>query len=401
MEMGRGTPAAEGGRPVREDFLPFARPSIGEAEIAEVVETLRSGWLTVGPRTKRFEAAVAEYVGVERAAALSSCTAGLHLGMIALGVEPGDEVVFPALNFVAGPNCAVHLGATPVLTDVDPETLNATPEGVAAAITERTKVVVPVHYAGRPVDIDGIMEVARERGVAVLCDSAHALGADYDERRVGSVADATSFSFYVTKGITTGEGGMFTSPDSGLVERVGVLSLHGMSSGAWNRYSERGTWFYEVDEPGHKYNMGDVQAALGVRQMERIDEFRERREAIAATFTAGLAGVDAVKTPTPCTSGTHAWHLYPIELNTDALRIGRDDFIRALKEEGVGTSVHFIPIHYHGYYRERLGASPGSFPVTEAFFERAVSLPIYPSMTDADAGDVVEAVRKLTEHYAR
>jgi len=399
--MSRAAPAIEGGRPVRESFLPFARPSIGEAEIAEVVETLRSGWLTVGPRTKRFEEMVASYVGVDRAAALSSCTAGLHLGMIALGVTEGDEVILPALNFVAGPNCAVHAGATPVLVDIDPVTQNVTPEIVANAITERTKVVVPVHYAGRPVDIDGIMEVAHARGVSVLCDAAHAMGADYGERKVGSVADATAFSFYVTKGITTGEGGMLTSPDADLTERVGVLSLHGMSSGAWNRYSERGTWFYEVNEPGHKYNMSDLQAAIGVRQMERIDEFMERREAIARAFAEGLAEEEGVTVPDSCDGCRHAWHLYPIQIDVDALSIDRDGIIKALTEEGIGTSVHFIPIHYHGYYSRRLGHGPGSFPATEAFFGRVVSLPIYPSMTDADASDVVDAVRKLVRHYRK
>jgi dTDP-4-amino-4,6-dideoxygalactose transaminase len=399
--MKRALPAIEGGEPVRENFLPFALPSIGEKEIDEVVETLRSGWLTVGPRTKRFEEMVAVYVGVVRAAALSSCTAGLHLGMKVLGVERGDEVILPALNFIAGPNCAIHLGATPVLVDVDPETLNVTPEILAAAITERTKLIVPVHFGGRPIDIDGIMEVAHSRGIAVLGDAAHAMGADYGGRKVGSVADATSFSFYVTKGITTGEGGSLTSPNADLVDRVGILSLHGMTSGAWNRYSERGSWFYEVHEPGHKYNMTDIQAALGIHQMEKVDEFRERREEIARAFDSGLRDNDAIGVPASCTSCKHAWHLYPIQLRSELLKTDRDSFIRSLREEGIGTSVHFIPVHYHGYYSKRLDYGRGSFPVTEEFFERAVSLPIYPSMSDGDVKDVVEAVCKLLDYYRR
>lgn len=399
--MKRALPAIEGGKPVRANFLPFALPSIGEKEIAEVVETLRSGWLTVGPRTKKFEEMVAGYVGVVRAAALSSCTAGLHLGMIALGVEQGDEVVLPALNFIAGPNCAVHLGATPVLVDVDPETLNVTPEILDAAITERTKIVVPVHFGGRPLDIDGIMEVARSRGVAVLGDAAHAMGAHYDDRSVGSVADATSFSFYVTKGITTGEGGILTSPDADLVERVGVLSLHGMSSGAWNRYSSRGSWFYEVHEPGYKYNMNDMSAALGIHQMEKVDCFRDRREEIARILHQGLGSEEAVTTPPWCDTCRHAWHLYAIQLDPERLNVDRDSFIRALRDEGIGASVHFIPIHYHGYYSHKLDYGRGSFPTTEAFFECAVSLPIYPSMTDADANDVVDAIRKLLVYYRK
>lgn len=399
--MKRTLPAVEGGEPVRESALPFALPTIGEKEIAEVVETLKSGWLTVGPRTKRFEEMVAGYIGVMGAAALSSCTAGLHLGMIVLGVGEGDEVILPALNFIAGPNCAIHLGATPVLVDVDPETLSVTPEILAAAITERTKLVVPVHFGGRPIDIDGIMEVARSRGVAVLGDAAHAMGADYGERRVGSVADATSFSFYVTKGITTGEGGILTSPNADLAHRVGVLSLHGMSSGAWNRYSERGSWFYEVHEPGYKYNMSDLEAAIGIHQMEKVDEFRERREKIARVFDNGLRTEEAIRVPPWCDSNSHAWHLYPIRLRPDLLKIDRDAFVRSLGDEGIGASVHFIPIHYHGYYSKRLDYGRGSFPVTEAFFQQAVSLPIYPSMSDDDANDVVEAVRKLIDYYRK
>jgi dTDP-4-amino-4,6-dideoxygalactose transaminase len=399
--MEKALPAIEGGRPVRDEFLPFALPSIGDAEIAEVVETLRSGWLTVGPRTKSFEKSVAEYVGVERAAALSSCTAGLHLGMIALGVGRGDEVILPVLDFVAGPNCVVHLGATPVLVDVDPETLCITPEAVAAAVTERTKLIMPVHYGGRPCDIDGLMEVARDSGVPVLGDGAHALGADYGDRKVGSVADATSFSFYVTKGITTGEGGCLTSPDPELAERVGVMSLHGMSSGAWNRYSERGSWFYEVHEPGYKYNMGDLQAALGLRQLDRIEDFRHRREEVAGIFGRELGTVEGVNVPPPYEPGIHAWHLYPITMDTDALTIDRDSFVRCLRDEGIGTSVHFIPVHHHAYYARHLKYERGSFPVAEYFFERAISLPIYPSMTDGDAMDVVEAVVKLLRYYKR
>ena len=397
--MRRPLPAVEGGEPVRDSFLPFALPSIGEKEIDEVVATLRSGWLTVGPRTKRFEEMVADYIGVVRAAALSSCTAGLHLGMKVLGVEEGDEVILPALNFIAGPNCVIHLGASPVLVDVDPDTLNVTPEILAAAITERTKLIVPVHFGGRPVDIDGIMELARSRGIAVLGDAAHAMGAKYDERKVGSVADATSFSFYVTKGITTGEGGILTSPNADLVHRVRVLGLHGMSSGAWNRYSARGSWFYEVLEPGHKYNMTDIQAALGLHQMEKVDDFRDRREEIARIFDSGFRAQDAITVPSFCDACRHAWHLYPIRLEPELLKIDRDSFIRSLRDEGIGTSVHFIPIHYHGYYSKLLDCGRGSFPVTEEFFERTVSLPIYPSMTNDDANDVVEAVSKLLEYY--
>jgi len=394
-------PAAEGGRAVRKDFLPFARPSIGCAEIDSVVDTLRSGWLTVGPRTREFEEVVARYIGVPAAAALHSCTAGLHLGMVVLGVGEGDEVVLPALNFAAAANMIIHRGARPILVDIDPETLNADSSRLAAAITDRTKLLLPLHFAGRPTDIDAIMELARERDLKVLADGAHAISATIDGKRIGSMADATSFSFYVTKGITTGEGGIVTSPDQEVTDRIRRLALHGMSSDAWKRYSDRGPWYYEILEAGFKYNMNDVQAALGLCQMERVDEFREARTAIAHVYNQGLADDDLVRTPPEFARGHHAWHLYTLQIDTEGLTIGRDQYIRALLEEGIGVSVHFIPLHYHPFFRDHLGLKNGSFPVAEAYFERAVSLPIYPGMSSDDVSDVIHSVRKLTRYYRR
>ncbi len=395
------TPAAEGGTPVRDNFLAFARPCIEAADIELVVETLRSGWLTVGPRTHDFQRRVAEYVGVESAAALNSCTAGLHLAMVALGIGPGDEVILPTIDFVSGANTVCHLGATPVLVDVDAETICVTPNIFEAAITDRTRLLMPVHFAGRPCDMDGIMELARTRGIKVLGDAAHAIGADIGGRRIGSMADATSFSFYVTKGITTGEGGAVTSTDPDLTARIALLGLHGMSSDAWKRYSERGPWYYEVLEAGYKCNMSDMQAALGLSQIDRVDTFRERRREIADAYTAAFAQDPSITPPAAYLDGHHAWHLYPIQIDVDALSIDRDQFIKQLVEEGIGVSVHFIPVHYHPYYRKLLGLERGSFPVAEHYFERAVSLPIYPSMTSGDVDDVIEAVRKLTSYHRR
>lgn len=394
-------PAAEGGAPVRSEFLPFARPSIGEREIEEVAETLRSGWLTVGPRTRKFEAAVAAYIGVERAAAVHSCTAGLHLAMVLFGVGPGDEVIMPALNFAAAANMVIHLGARPVFVDVDPATLNVNGEIIESAATERTKLVIPVHFAGRPCPMDEILDAARARGFRVLGDGAHAIGADIGGRRIGSMAHATSFSFYVTKGITTGEGGIVTSPDTSIPERIGRLSLHGMSSDAWKRYTERGPWYYEILEAGYKYNMNDIQAALGLCQLTQIDAFREERTRIAHAYRVGLAGWDDIVLPADFAGGRHAWHLYPIQIDASALSIDRDRFIRCLLDEGIGVSVHFIPLHYHPFFKDRLGYDVGAFPVTESYFSRAVSLPIYPSMSEEDVADVVRAVTKLLRHYKR
>jgi dTDP-4-amino-4,6-dideoxygalactose transaminase len=399
--MTKEIPAAEGGIPVRGDYLPFARPSIGQSEIDLVVETLKSGWLTVGPRTKEFGRRVAEYVGVPKAVALSSCTAGLHLALDAFGVGPEDEVILPALDFASGVNTVLHLGARPVLVDIDRQTLNITTEIFERAITDRTKVLMPVHFAGRPCEMDGILELARARGLRVLGDGAHAIGADIGGRKIGSIADATSFSFYVTKGITTGEGGAIASPDPDLIAKVARLSLHGMSSDAWKRYSDRGPWYYEILEAGYKYNMNDVLAAIGLKQMDRVDDFRDRRTELARMYSDAFAGMPEIEAPLDYALGHHAWHLYPIQIRIESLTIDRDRFIRDLIEEGIGASVHFIPLHYHPYFRDRLGYGKGSFPETESYFERAISLPIYPSMADDDARDVVTAVAKLVDYYRR
>jgi dTDP-4-amino-4,6-dideoxygalactose transaminase len=321
--------------------------------------------------------------------------------MAALGVGPGDEVVLPTLDFAAGANVVVHLGAAPVLVDVHPERLTVTAEILEAAMTPRTKVLMPVHFAGRPCEMDSIMEMAGRRGVRVVADAAHAIGSEHRGRKVGTMADATSFSFYVTKGVTTGEGGMVTSHDEDLVAQVACLSLHGMSSDAWKRYSDRGPWYYEILTAGYKCNMNDIQAAIGLCQMERIDEFRAARARIARRYSEALAGLSGVTVPAPCEDGVHAWHLYVLQVDPAALRIDRDRFVRCLLDEGIGVSVHFIPIHLQPYYRKTLAHGVGAFPVAERYFERTMSLPIYPTMTDADTDDVVAAVRKVHAYYAR
>ncbi len=399
--MKTSLPAREGGAPVRSQFLPFARPAITQDEIDRVTEVLRSGWLTVGPKTRELERVVADYVGVKHAAALSSCTAGLHLSMAALGVGQGDEVVLPALDFAAGANTVLHLGATPVLVDVDPTTLNVTAEILEAAATPRTKAFMPVHFGGRPCPMDEIMEAAGRRNIKVVGDGAHAIGSEYRGRKVGSMADATSFSFYVTKGITTGEGGMVTSRDEALIAKIGCLSLHGMSSDAWKRYGNRGPWYYEILEAGYKCNMSDILAVIGLSQMRRIDDFRTARERVAHAYSVGFGDLPSVTVPPPCGDGVHSWHLYTIQIRPEVLSIDRDVFIQCLLDEGIGVSVHFIPLHYHPYFKSRLGYPVGAFPATERYFERTVSLPIYPTMTDADTADVIAAVRKVLIHYQR
>jgi len=381
---------------VAAPFLPFAQPDIGQAEIDEVVDTLRSGWLTSGPKVQAFEAAFREITGASHAVALSSATAGLHLALLAAGVGPGDEVVTTPFTFAATVNVILHCGATPVLADISEDDYNIDPAEVERRLTPRTKAVLPVHYGGQPCRMDELLALARPRGLRVIEDAAHAIGASYHGRPVGVLSDAAVFSFYVIKSITTGQGGMLTTDDEQLAERVRLLSLHGLSRGAWNRYSAGGSWAYQVLAPGFNYVMTDIQAAIGIHQIKRLDEFQARRTHLAAMYDRLFAGVpEVIRPPVRADDLVHPWHLYPVRLDTDRLAINRDDFIEELRARGIGTSVHFIPVHLHPYFQEALGVGPGDFPVAERVFEGLISLPLYPRMQDADVGRVVAAARDI------
>jgi perosamine synthetase len=373
--------------------IPFHRPSIGEEEIAEVVDALRSGWLTTGPKVGRFEEEFGAYVGAKHAVAVSSCTAALHLALEAIGLGRGDEVILPTYTFAATGEVVVYLGARPVLADCRPDTFNMDVTTVAPLITRRTKAIIPVHIAGQACDMDPIMELARERRIHVIEDAAHALPATYKGRMIGTIGDLTAFSFYATKPITTGEGGMVTTASDEYAARIRRMSLHGLSGDAWNRYSEKGQWQYEILDFGFKYNLTDLAAALGIQQLKRADEFYKRRREIALMYNDGFSDLDTCEIPREADYGTHAWHLYILALNLSALTRGRDEVIQSLGEKGIGTSVHFIPLHLHSVYQESFGYRRGAFPTAERVFEGAVSLPIFPGMTDADVGRVIESVR--------
>jgi dTDP-4-amino-4,6-dideoxygalactose transaminase len=377
---------------VRETFLPFARPSIGEEEIAEVADALRSGWITTGPRVKAFELAFAEYIGVSHAIAVSSCTAALHIALAAHDIGPGDEVIMPTLTFCSTANVVVHLGAKPVLVDVG-DGFNVTAETIEAAMTPRTRAIVPVHFAGQPCELDAVVALARHRGVAVVQDAAHALGASYRGERIGAIGPVTAFSFYATKNLTTGEGGMLTTDDGALADRMRRMALHGMSRDAWKRYTNAGSWFYEVLEAGFKNNMTDIQAALGLHQLRKFESFQARRGQIVARYQAAFADLPELELPTTEAHRAHAWHLYVVRL-TDRARVQRDAFIGALKARNIGTSVHFIPVHLHPFYRERFGYHEGQLPRAESIYRRVVSLPLYPALSDTDVDDVIDAVRE-------
>jgi len=381
--------------PVREVFLPYNQPDIGQAEIDEIVDTLRSGWITTGPKTTEFERRFAGYVGARHAIAVNSCTGGLHVALAAAGVGPGDEVIVPTMTFCATANVVVHVGADPVIVDVEPDTLNIAPRHIEAAITPRTKAIIPVHLYGHPCDMGRIRQIAMTHRLLVVEDAAHAVAAEWHGRSVGTFSPATAFSFYATKNLTTAEGGMITTDDDDYAEKMRIWVLHGMSRDAWKRYSTEGSWYYEVVAPGFKYNLTDLQSALGLHQLNRLEEMTQWRAQLAARYYDGLCDLPEIELPTVRPDVRHAWHLYAVRLRLSMLTIDRATFIERLKVEGIGTSVHFIPLHRQPYYRDRFGLKPSDFPVADAAYERLISLPLYTRMTDSDVDDVVQSVRHI------
>ena len=380
---------------IRGEFLPFHMPSVGEAEIEAVVQALRDGWISSGPRVAQLEKEFAEFIGCAHAVAVNSGTAALHLALEAFGVGPGDEVIVPVMTFAATAEVALYLGARPVLVDCRPGTLEIDAAGIEAAISAKTKAVVPVHYGGKACDMDAVNEVARTHGIAVVEDAAHALPAYYRDRMVGTLADAAAFSFYATKPLAAGEGGMLTTDDEAIARRARVMRLHGITHGGEFRDKREGTWDYSIECAGFKYNMAEPQAAIALVQLRRQEEFLQRRLAIARRYGAGLAGVEGIEIPHISGGREHAWHLYVIRLEAEALASDRAAFIAGLRKRNVGASVHFIPLHMQPYYAELTGHKPGDFPVAEEAFGQIVSLPIWPAMSDNDVDYVIEAVRDV------
>ncbi len=381
--------------------LPFCRPDITEDEINEVVDTIRSGWLTTGPKTRLFEERFRDYVGSRYAVAVSSCTAGLHLMLMAAGIGEGDEVITTPLTFCATVNTIILQRATPVLADICLDDYNIDPQQVEAKITPRTKAIVAVHYGGQPCRMDELAEIARRHNLLLFEDAAHASGASYRGKMIGSIGDATAFSFYVIKNMTTGEGGMVTTNNPELEDKVRLLRLHGMSHDAWKRYDAKGSWYYEILACGLNYKMTDVQASLGLHQLARLDGFIERRAQIVAEYNRRLARLPELVLPKARPEIHHAWHLYPVWLQGEGLRIGRDELIEELKARGIGTSVHFIPIHYHPYYQQTLGLKQGDYPNTDRLFAGLLSLPLFPLMTDGDVARVSDAVEEIIVNNRR
>lgn len=396
-----GRPAIEGGVPVRPDFLPFNLPLLGKEEENEILDTLRSGWLTTGPKTKKFEELFKEYTGCEHAVALNSCTAALHLALEGLGIKEGDEVITTPVTFAATANVIVHRRAKPVFTDINPETLNIDPAKIESAITSSTKAIIPVHLAGQPCDMEHINDIAAKYKLYVIEDAAHALGAEYDGIKVGSGKNVCCFSFYPNKNITTIEGGMLCTNNSGLAEKVQIMGLHGLSKDAWQRYALSGNIHWEVIYPGYKYNMTDMQASLGIHQINKIDRFIEKRKFIAEIYDKAFSEMAEISLLKSINNIKHAYHLYIIKLKLDKLKINRDEFMAALKAENIGVGIHFKSLHLHPYYKETYGFRPDDFPAAADTSEKILSLPLYPRMTVEDAEDVIAAVRKLIIYYRK
>lgn len=375
-------------------IVKFSEPDISVDEINEVIDTLKSGWLTTGPKTKEFEKEFSKYVGAKHAIAVNSCTGGLHISLAAMGIGKGDEVITTPFTFVSTVNVILHVGAKPVFVDIKND-FNLNEGEIEDKINENTKVILPVHYSGQPAEMDEIVRLAKKHDLFVLEDAAHAVGAEYKGRKIGTIGDMTAFSFYATKNLTTGEGGMITTDNDELAERSRILSLHGISKDAWKRYSTEGSWYYEVIYPGFKYNMTDIQASIGIHQLHKIDSLNGKRAALAEVYINELSDIEEIELPKINAGIKHSWHLFVIKLKLEKLKLNRNEFIEELKNVGVYTSVHFIPVHLHPYYREKFGFKEGDFPVAEDTYKRIISLPLHPKLSLEDVKYVTQNIKDI------
>lgn len=393
-----GELAVEGGKPVRKKLLPYGHQWVDESDIQAVIEVLRSDWLTTGPKVAEYEEAFAKRVGAGFAVAVNSGTAALHAAAFAAGIGPGDEVITTPITFAASANCVLYQGGRPVFVDVQPDTLNIDPEAVEAAITPRTKAIIAVDYSGQPADLDELRAIAERHGLILIEDAAHALGATYKGRSIGSISDLTTFSTHPVKHITTGEGGMVTTDNEELAQKIRWFRNHGITTDHRQR-AEKGGWFYEMLSLGYNYRLPDINCALGLRQLSKLDMWLKRRREITARYSSAFSEIPAITPLAQRSDRESAWHIYVIQLSLEQLRVGRAEVFAALRAEGIGVNVHYIPVYWHPYYQQ-LGYKKGLCPVAEAAYERLITLPLFPAMSDKDVEDVIEAVRKVTTAYA-
>jgi dTDP-4-amino-4,6-dideoxygalactose transaminase len=387
---------------VRADFLPFSRPTIEDDEINEVVDSLKSGWITTGPKVKRFEDNFKQYVGAKFAVPLSSATAGLHLTLLALGIKEGNEIITTPMTFASTVSICILCGARPVLVDIEPGTLNIDVSKIREKITPKTRAIIPVHFAGQSCDLEPLLALAKEFGLTIIEDAAHAAGTEYKGERIGSLDTISIFSFHPNKNLTTGEGGMVCTPDERLAEEVSLLKFHGMSREAWKRFAASGTPNYDIVMPGFKYNMMDIQAAIGIHQLPKLDGFIDRRRDIAEFYNREFAAVDELALPAYAPyQQRHAWHLYTPLVRIEQLTLDRDGFMDELKKLNIGSGLHYKAIHHHSWYREHLPQPAGSLPHADYASDRILSLPLFPTMTDEDAQDVVAAVKEVIVKFRK
>lgn len=382
-------------------YIHFAQPFFGKEEKQEVLKALDSGWVTLGPRVKMFEEKFAKYIGVKHAIAVSSCTAALQLSVIAAGISEGDEVIISPFTFVANANVLVQQGAVPVFADIDPKTFNMDPEKVEEKITKRTRAIMPVHYAGQPVDMDKIMRIAKSYKLKVIEDAAHATGTEYKGKKIGALGNLACFSFHPIKNMSTGDGGMITTKDDKYAEKLMMLRLHGMSKDAWKRHSKAGSWKYDIVYPGYKYNMTDIQAALGMHQLDRLDQFIRIRQNYAKIYDEAFSKIPEITIPYVEKDIRHARNLYTIMVDDRKLGITRDDLVEELKQANIGASVYFIPLHYFTYYKKNLKYKKGDFPIAERIYQKIISLPMYPKMKAADIKYIIEVLISLIKKHRK
>ena len=386
---------------MNRDFLLFHKPFLSEEEVDEIVDTVRSGWLSMGPKTLRFESEFNSYIGSKKSIAVSSWTAAGHLTLEAFGLKAGDEVIVPTMTFPATAEIVCYFGAKPVIVDVSEDTLNISLKEIEKAITPKTKAIIPVHYGGQPCDMDEILDLANKYGLKVLEDAAHSLPATYKGKKIGTISDVTCFSFYATKTLSTGEGGMICTNDDELAERCSIMRLHGINRDAWKRYSESGSWYYEVVAPGFKYNFTDLQASLGLPQLKKVDYMWESRKRIAARYTQALKDLEAIELHTVKSDRESSWHLFPIRLHLEKLNKTRAQIIEELRKNNIGVGVHFMPVHQHLYYSETFNLRDDDYPVASSIFPRLLSLPIYPGMNEENVDRVISVLNDALKRAKR
>lgn len=394
-------PAIEGGKPVREEFLPYGTQSLDQKEINEVVDTLKSDWITTGPKMRLFEKKFRDYIGSKFAVAVNSGTAALHIATSAIEINPSDEVITTPLTFVASANCIVYRGGTPVFADIKKNTWNIDPKNIEKNITSKTKAIIPVHFAGQPCDMDEILEIAEKNDLYVIEDAAHAIDAKYLGKKIGNISDLSIFSFHPVKNITTAEGGMVTTNNEELYEKLLMYRTHGISKDAVKRFGKSGGFYYDMKYLGYRYNMSELHAALGIHQLDKLKKFQKRRREIVKIYNKELFKIEQINIPYVKNDIRHSWHLYIIQLEVDKLKVDRDYIFKAMREENIGVNVHYIPVHYHTYYQEKFGLKKGMFPNVEWLFPHLLTIPLSHSMTDEDVYDVINSLKKIIEYYRK